>query len=212
MRYQGKVTSWNDDKGYGFVTPNGGGDKAFVHITAFSSKRRRPVVGDVITYAIVRDPRNRLRAEEIRYPGQSNQPRKQATPRYAAVASLITLFGCVVVALAFLGRTSVLVPFIYTIASGITFMVYGFDKSAAMTGRWRTREGTLHLLSALGGWPGALVGQQMFRHKSRKVEFQIIFWITVVLNCGVLGWSATETGASVLSAAFGTVGGSNGSN
>jgi uncharacterized membrane protein YsdA (DUF1294 family) len=95
------------------------------------------------------------------------------------------------------------VPFAYVIASGLTFIVYGFDKSAAMNGRWRTQESMLHLLSLLGGWPGALVAQQMFHHKSRKVEFQVVFWITVFLNCGVLAWSATDTGASVIRGTLG---------
>jgi uncharacterized membrane protein YsdA (DUF1294 family) len=78
-----------------------------------------------------------------------------------------------------------------------------------MNSRRRTPESTLHLLSVLGGWPGALVAQQMFRHKSRKLEFQIVFWLTVLLNCGVLGWSATQTGAAVLRATFGATQGNN---
>jgi len=36
----------------------------------------------------------------------------------------------------------------------LTFFVYGFDKHAAETGRWRTQESTLHLLALIGGWPG----------------------------------------------------------
>jgi len=42
MRYQGKITSWKDDQGFGFVTHNGGGEKAFVHVNAFSRRSRRP--------------------------------------------------------------------------------------------------------------------------------------------------------------------------
>lgn len=209
MRYQGRLSSWNDEKGYGFVTPNGGGDKVFVHVKAFVSKRRRPVDGDLITYAVVRDSRNRLRANDVRYPREPRASPKRAIPRYAAATALVLLFGCVVIALALLGKTPFFVPFAYLIASGLTFIVYGFDKSAAMNGRWRTQEGTLHLLSLLGGWPGALVAQQMFRHKSRKLEFQVVFWMTVVLNCGVLGWSATESGASAIRATLGVAEGSN---
>ena len=47
MRFQGRITNWNDDKGFGFAIPNGGGDKAFVHVKALMSKRR-PVEGDLI--------------------------------------------------------------------------------------------------------------------------------------------------------------------
>ena len=44
------------------------------------------------------------------------------------------------------------------------------------------------LLALIGGWPGALVAQQVFRHKSRKVVFQFALWTTVALNCGALIW------------------------
>ncbi|MGV8663884.1 DUF1294 domain-containing protein, partial [Pseudomonas aeruginosa] len=34
----------------------------------------------------------------------------------------------------------------------------------------------------LGGWPGALVAQQVFRHKTRKLSFQLVFWGIVLLH------------------------------
>jgi len=203
MRYQGRVTNWNDDKGYGFVTPNGGGDKAFVHIKTFSSSRR-PIEGDLITYEVEKDPQNRIRAVSIRYPGVPKTAPKRATPHYFGVI-LVTLFSCVVVALTVLGRTPLPVAFIYVIASCITLIVYAFDKSAAMNNRWRTQESTLHILSLVGGWPGALIAQRMFRHKTKKFEFQVLFWGSVVVNCGALAWSVSERGASFVRATLGTL-------
>ena len=78
---------------------------------------------------------------------------------------------------------------LYFAASVITFMVYALDKSAARQGNGRRRvpERTLHLLGMVGGWPGALLAQKLLRHKSRKRAFQIVFWMTVALNCGALG-------------------------
>jgi len=74
----------------------------------------------------------------------------------------------------------------YVLVSFFTFVVYRFDKQAAEFNDWRTRENSLHLLSLLGGWPGALVAQRMFHHKSKKTSFQMIFWATVLLNTGFL--------------------------
>jgi uncharacterized membrane protein YsdA (DUF1294 family) len=50
----------------------------------------------------------------------------------------------------------------------------------------------------VGGWPGALAAQRLLRHKSSKQEFQTVFWVTVVVNCGALGWLFTAPGAELL--------------
>ena len=75
------------------------------------------------------------------------------------------------------------IVFLYIVASMAAFVAYGADKSAAQSGRWRTPESTLHVLSLIGGWPGALVAQRVFRHKSRKRSFRAAFYATVALNC-----------------------------
>jgi uncharacterized membrane protein YsdA (DUF1294 family) len=77
---------------------------------------------------------------------------------------------------------------VYAIGSVATFAAYAWDKSAARSAGRRISERTLHLLALLGGWPGALLAQQVLRHKSRKQPFRIVFWFTVALNCGALVW------------------------
>jgi uncharacterized membrane protein YsdA (DUF1294 family) len=54
------------------------------------------------------------------------------------------------------------------------------------------------LLSLAGGWPGALVAQQKLHHKSKKQSFRLVFWLTVLLNCGAFVWLFTPTGATTL--------------
>jgi uncharacterized membrane protein YsdA (DUF1294 family) len=75
---------------------------------------------------------------------------------------------------------------VYAVASIIAFAAYGLDKRRARTGARRTRESTLHLLAITGGWPGAWLGQRVFRHKTRKLSFQIFFWLAVGLH--VVAW------------------------
>lgn len=88
--------------------------------------------------------------------------------------------------------------YLYLATSALTLLLYAKDKWAAKRDAWRTPEGTLHLLSLLGGWPGALIAQQLLRHKSSKQEFQVMFWVTVVLNCGGFGWLFTAQGTEFL--------------
>ena len=78
--------------------------------------------------------------------------------------------------------------------SALAFIAYAVDKSAARNNRWRIKESTLHLLSLFGGWPGALLAQLVVRHKSKKQSFQSAFWLTVVVNCGAVGWLLSSVG------------------
>ena len=108
-----------------------------------------------------------------------------------AVTCAVLFFAGLCVA-ATRGSLPLAVPIVYGAASAAAVIVYAADKSAARRDVWRTPERTLHLLALVGGWPGALVAQTVFRHKTRKVSFRIVFWITVAANCAALVWWATS--------------------
>lgn len=74
------------------------------------------------------------------------------------------------------------------LASICTLIAYKLDKMAAKRSHRRTPEKTLHLWALIGGWPGAIIGQKLFRHKSKKLSFQVTFWATIILNCAALAW------------------------
>jgi uncharacterized membrane protein YsdA (DUF1294 family)/cold shock CspA family protein len=203
MRFQGKITSWKDDQGFGFITPNGGGPQVFIHIKSLSSQRRRPLGNEIVTYELTTNGKGQARAENVAFvrARASNQrsPREGAGSLWAAVA-----FLAIVAAAVLAGKLLPMVLGLYLGASAVTFVVYAFDKSAARNNRWRTRESALHMLSLAGGWPGALFAQRLLRHKSSKGSFQKRFWFTVVLNCGFLGWLLTPFGAGVLRVMLGS--------
>lgn len=193
MRHQGRIQNWNDDKGFGFVAPNGGGDKAFVHIKAFTRTTRRPVDGDLITYTTGRDNQGRLQANAIRFVGEAKAADDRATPGWFGPAFAL-LFVAALLGAVFIERLPMTLLAAYALVSGVAFIAYGLDKSAANAGRQRTPETTLHVLGLIGGWPGALLAQRVFRHKSRKLAFQHTFRVTVVVNVAVLMLLASDTG------------------
>lgn len=78
------------------------------------------------------------------------------------------------------------IPVLYLVMSVVGFAAYGVDKSAAKANRGRVSEQTLLTVGLLGGWPGALIAQQVFRHKTRKRTFRRMFWCTVLINIAVL--------------------------
>ena len=76
----------------------------------------------------------------------------------------------------------------YGVASLVALAVYRWDKYRAEKQQWRVPESTLHVLEVFGGWPGALIAQRLFRHKNRKLSFQVTFWLIVLVHLAIWGW------------------------
>jgi uncharacterized membrane protein YsdA (DUF1294 family) len=67
-------------------------------------------------------------------------------------------------------------------ANVMTLMLYGYDKRQAIVGGFRVPELVLHVGALFGGSPAALLGQGLFRHKTRKLRFQAVFGAIVLLQ------------------------------
>lgn len=118
---------------------------------------------------------------------------KSSIPVYFALIFLVLMCLAVVT-----GTFSWPILAIYVTASLLTFIYYRVDKIAAKNKKQRTPEATLHLLSLIGGWPGGLFAQRIFRHKSIKKSFQFIYWTTVFLNIFALYILSSPTTAKLL--------------
>lgn len=201
MRYQGKISRWNDAQGFGFISPNGGGQPVFVHIKSFASRHRRPADNDSVSYERKTDASGRMQAVHVAFAGERMSPASPAGRSNAALIIALA-FLAMLAGLVIAGRVPLAVVGLYLLASAVAFITYALDKAAAQRDQWRTRESTLHLLALIGGWPGALAAQKLLRHKSGKPSFQTMFRLTVILNCGALGWSLSPSGAALLRAVF----------
>lgn len=217
MEVRGSIKSWNDDKGFGFIRPEQGGQEVFAHISAMRGDRR-PVAGDQVMFIAGKDDKGRLRAEHLRLAGElsidqpnirrkppaptdqrqknvvkqrkgsSKQPRRKLSAPIQNLGGKTLIFAGLSV-LPLLGSLQLLfnagitwVLLAYLVMSLVSFVQYWSDKAKATRGAWRTPETTLHLVELLGGWPGALVAQQCFRHKTRKGSYQSVFWLIIIAH------------------------------
>ena len=201
MRTKGKITSWNDDKGYGFITPLSGGKQIFIHISALGNRNRRPELNEVVTYSVSSDKQGRPCAANATLAGD-RLTKKEAKKSNTAAILFAVLFLVAVGVSALTGNLFNYLLVGYAALSLVTFFAYAFDKSAAQRGAWRTSEGTLLFLGLAGGWPGALIAQEILRHKSKKASFRTVFWITVFVNCAALAWLHTESGKEAVKSLF----------
>lgn len=186
MSQKGLLTAWNDAKGFGFITPEGDGERVFAHISSYTG-RGRPVANRKVTYSITKNGQGRLRAERFHYVGAAKVGASMAGGVWVA-ATVVVVFFAILAALFHQGYLPVWILAAYGGVSLVLFVMYWIDKRAAQLGAQRTAEKTLHLFELCCGWPGALMAQQVLRHKTRKDSYQFVFWLAVLANLGALGW------------------------
>lgn len=116
-----------------------------------------------------------------RAPSPSLRPERDLSRPLPAALSWLSLgafvagLGTVVLALGL----SWWLPAWYAVLSVVAFVSYGLDKAAARRDAPRISEQSLLTMGFAGGWPGALLAQQLFRHKTRKRSFRRAFWTTM---------------------------------
>ncbi len=74
------------------------------------------------------------------------------------------------------------------ISSGITFLLYGFDKAQSKTRGWRVPEVVLHGWALAGGFPGGWAGRSVFRHKTQKGLFVFVLVVSNAIHLGLAYW------------------------
>jgi uncharacterized membrane protein YsdA (DUF1294 family)/cold shock CspA family protein len=196
----GLIKQWNDEKGFGFIKSDNAAD-VFFHISALRGDCR-PQVGDKVFYLQKKDAQGRLVAEHVRHSeltvddpnirerssvNHSNNANRAGSQIQNLWMKLV-LF-CALLILPALGVTELFMkqnqPWIlglYVIASIITFVLYWVDKKKAGNNSRRIPEARLHFFESLGGWAGALPAQQIFRHKTSKMSYRVVFWLIVAAH------------------------------
>jgi uncharacterized membrane protein YsdA (DUF1294 family)/cold shock CspA family protein len=175
------VKAWNADRGFGFIERRDAAD-LFLHIKAFPRDTADPAVGSAVTFEVETQPDGKQRAIHARVADEVYVPPvKPTSPILGALAILAFAAIYVLVDLNW-GPVPLWVLAVYIGVSVITYVSYAIDKSAARLRRRRVAETSLILLGMFGGWPGAILAQQLLRHKTAKLSFRAVFWVSVLIN------------------------------
>ncbi|MBK1790212.1 DUF1294 domain-containing protein [Persicirhabdus sediminis] len=197
MIQKGTITQWNDDRGFGFITTPSNSERVFVHIKAFKNRQQRPKQGDELTYLLSSDAKGRPCAKDAKLCSRSSTS-SYTRGNSTFTDTFVTLFFITLLLAGWRSHIPWWVSGLYLGMSVITFLSYRKDKLAAKQGKRRTPEQTLHILSLAGGWPGALIAQTQIRHKSKKVSFRCVFWLTLILNLAILWASIGDNASSII--------------
>ncbi len=184
MRQTGVVTNWHDDRGFGFIKAENGGPDLFLHARSFSNGVVRPHKGMTVTFEPRTNRDGRLRAEQVVEVGEkwSHAPAARKTSALVLGYVAIVGFAAIMALTIIVWGMPLWVLAIYGGVSLISLLFYRQDKLAAINGTRRVPEEQLHLLGIVGGWPGGVVAQHIFKHKTQKARFARYFWFTVALN------------------------------
>nr|WP_136252545.1 cold shock and DUF1294 domain-containing protein [Ningiella ruwaisensis] len=208
MRFQGKLSNWNDEKGFGFVEPNGGGNRAFVHIKSFAKSSRRPVEGDILIYEQTEEQPGKFKALNVTLAADNKRKKndsraQQYKSRRSSKRTLeksLSLSFCLIIFYLVMTQTLPKELFWFLIGANVlTFIFYWIDKRAAQHRQRRVPEANLHMMSLLGAWPSALLAQLKLRHKSSKAEFLRVYRVTIAVNIAAVFWLFSEQGNQFLS-------------
>ena len=184
----GVVVKYDADRGFGFIRPDGAPDGSsrdiFVHVSEVEGRKNlRP--GQRVSYRVTQSEKGPA-AVAVR-PGSV-----LGTPYL--LFSLIGFGLAAVIGIGLLltvgrGQPPAVWIALWVVALSLAaFFIYGFDKSQAQRGGLRVPEAILHLLSLLGGSPGAFLAMRVFHHKTSKRSFQVVFWLIAAVQLGVLAY------------------------
>ena len=194
---RGRIKSWKDDRGFGFIEPESGGENVFFHISGMARGAPRPTVGQVVSFEMVTSPNGKARGVKVGPVGLAAVSNILMSKRVLLSVIALLIFPL----LWWLMKLGMISTLTYSVLSGMsimTFFMYGVDKWAAMREAQRTPENSLQFCALIGGWPGALLAQQVFMHKTSKRSFQITFRVMVMVNCVMVGLLSSPTGAVFL--------------
>lgn len=191
IKLTARITAWDPGRSAGFLSFEG--HRVGLRRDDFVILHKRPEAGDVVDFLLGKDDQGRVCARAVEHHNDGGRIRLW---HLGMLAGLLAAPGCALWRLVDRNDWRLVVGCALGLST-IAFLLYWLDKLRARHGQWRVAETTLHLVAALGGWPGAFLAQRHFRHKTAKLRFQLLFWLIVTLHQFLAvdylqGWAALQ--------------------
>ena len=201
MAQQGELIEWNDERGFGFIRPDDGGGRLFVHVSQIGRIATRPSIGDRVSFAVGPGRDGKTAAIKVTIAG-ANPVKARAVARGAGAEvmaprrdRLRVYIALILLAMLLFGWLAGSIPLalvgLYLVLGLASFGLYYNDKRSAQAREWRTSEATLQGLDLVFGIIGGLLAQQIFRHKIAKPGFAAMTYVIAAVHVLWLGGLAS---------------------
>ncbi|NIY91172.1 DUF1294 domain-containing protein [Vibrio diazotrophicus] len=187
MALKGTISEWYIDRGYGYIIPDSGALRIKFLLSDVKNSVNIGEIKQPVRFVIAQDENGNRRATHVE--GVRTFPWATLIVVWFAA----TLAGCV-----YFWQYPKIIVYYYLGATAIVLAVYLLDKRNEKRTKAVTGESALLFLSALGGWPGAVIGQYSFNLQPKSFTFQLLFFIVMSLHIAFLVWSLTPEGSNQL--------------
>ncbi|MFC3914342.1 cold-shock protein [Pseudaeromonas sharmana] len=182
MHFQGRITDWSQERGYGFIEPHGATQRVYLNVNAFASLSRLPQDGDIVVYQADIDQIHRPEAREAWLLDDWKQRREVRRPSVLPVTlGCISWFVLLLLGIQY-DRLPALLPILYLLASLLALFAQPGKESTALSPHLTKLQKLLPALTLLGGWPGLMFA----RHRQALGERQRLAWLGWLVSINVV--------------------------
>lgn len=184
--YVGKVVRWRDEERSGYIKVKSIKARVFFPQSAFVFRDKQPIKHQQVSFVLGRRKGEWVATRVIPQGYALGWADRESPPSGTLLgggfSEMLLGSAFILLFLAAVSFISLPTASAYLLLSSLLLLLYRTDKRSAQSGRARVPDMVLHLLAALGGWPGGLMAQMRYQHHTSNIRFVRTFWLSVAVN------------------------------